>query len=182
MKTLNRLLLVVILLVAAFVVYKMFFLSDKSKTTTYYQTEGKGQGGAEENYDQLLSESTSFISQNKYEEAKEVLQKAVAMNEDDYRAYYQLGLNAFNQIRGKNDDKENRAKCEEAIQSFDKVVEMKSSYANSYALRGVAYEMLGQDEKALENFSYYLELVDENDNSTLTKQVIARYQRLSGER
>lgn len=133
-------------------------------------------------YDQLLMESADLMKENKYEEAKEVLQKAVAMNEDDYRAYYQLGLNAFNQIRGKNDDKENRAKCEEAIQYFDKVVEMKSSYANSYALRGVAYEMLGQDEKALENFSYYLELVDENDNSTLTKQVIARYQRLSGER
>ena len=42
--------------------------------------------------------------------------------------------------------------------------------------------MIGNEEKALENFSYYLELVDENDNSTLTKQVTARYQRLAGAR
>ena len=104
------------------------------------------------------------------------------MNEDDYRAYYQLGLNAFTQIRGGGDEKINRARCEEAIQYFDVVTEKKSSYPNSYALRGVAYEMIGNEEKALENFSYYLELVDENDNSTLTKQVTARYQRLAGAR
>ena len=133
-------------------------------------------------YDQLLAEGTRFMNQNKYEEARDVLQKAVAMNEDDYRAYYQLGLNAFTQIRGGGDEKINRARCEEAVQYFDVVTEKKSSYPNSYALRGVAYEMLGNEEKALENFSYYLELVDENDNSTLTKQVTARYQRLAGAR
>ena len=181
MRTLNKILLVVILLAVAFVVYKLFFLSDKSKATTYYQTEGKGQGGADENYDQLLSESTSFISQNKYEEAKEVLQKAVAMDKEDFRAYYQLGLNAFTQVKGSGDEETNRARCEEAIQYFGKAVEKKSSYPNSYALRGIAYEMLGQDEKAVEDFSIYLELVDENDDSTLTKQVISRYHKLAGE-
>lgn len=133
-------------------------------------------------YDQLLAEGTRYMNQNKYEEARDVLQKAVAMNEDDYRAYYQLGLNAFTQIRGGGDEKINKARCEEAVQYFDVVTEKKSSYPNSYALRGVAYEMLGNEEKALENFSYYLELVDENDNSTLTKQVTARYQRLAGAR
>lgn len=133
-------------------------------------------------YDQLLEEGTFFMNQNKFEQARDVLQKAVAMNEDDFRAYYRLGLNAFTQIRGGGDEKANRAKCEEAIQYFDVVTEKKSSYPNSYALRGVAYEILGNEEKALENFSYYLELVDENDNSTLTKQVTARYQRLAGAR
>ena len=132
-------------------------------------------------YDQLLEEGTRFMNQDKYEEAKEVLQKAVAMNENDYRAYYQLGLIAFNQITGGGGEKVNRAKCEEAIQYFDKVVEMKRSYANSYALRGIAYELLGQNEKALEDFSIYLELVDENDNSTLTKQITSRYYKLAGE-
>ena len=130
-------------------------------------------------YDQLMAEGTLFINQKKYEEAREVLQKAVAMNEDDYRAFYQLGLNAFAQIRGTGDEKINRAKCEEAIQYFDIVVEKKSTYQNSYALRGVVYEMLGRDDKARENFSYYLELVDPKDESNLTKQVLARYQRLA---
>lgn len=133
-------------------------------------------------YDQLLAEGTRFMNQNKYEEARDVLQKAVAMNDDDYRAYYQLGLNAFTQIKGGGDENMNRARCEEAIQYFDVVTEKKGTYPNSYALKGVAYELLGQEEKALENFSYYLELVDENDNSTLTKQVTARYQRLAGAR
>jgi len=130
-------------------------------------------------YDQLLAEGTRFMNQNKYEEARDVLQKAVAMNEDDYRAFYQLGLNAFTQIRGTGDEKINRAKCEEAIQYFDIVVEKKSTYPNSYALRGVAYEMLGREDKARENFSFYLELVDPKDESNLTKQVLARYQRLA---
>ncbi|MBR5946918.1 tetratricopeptide repeat protein [bacterium] len=130
-------------------------------------------------YDQLLAEGTIYMNQNKYVEARDVLQKAVAMNEDDYRAYYQLGLNAFTQIRGGGDENINKARCEEAIQYFDVVIEKKSDFPKSYALRGVAYEMLGQNGKAMEDFSYYLELVDENDNSNLTKQVNARYQRLA---
>ena len=130
-------------------------------------------------YDQLLTEGRSFINQNMYEEAKGVLQRAAAMNNDDYRAYYQLGLNAFSQLSSGENEEKNRAKCEEAIQYFDKAVEKKSSYPNSYALRGVLYEMLGQDDKALKDFSNYLELIDENDSSTLTKQVITRVQRMS---
>ena len=133
-------------------------------------------------YDQLLEEGTFFMNQNKFEQARDVLQKAVAMNEDDFRAYYRLGLNAFTQIKGGGDEKNNRARCEEAIQYFDVVTEKKSSYPNSYALRGVAYEMLGDEAKAMEDFSLYLELVGENDNSTLTTQVTARYQRLAGAR
>ena len=50
MRTLNKILLVVSLLAVAFVVYKIFFPSEKAKATTYYQTQSKGEGSAEETF------------------------------------------------------------------------------------------------------------------------------------
>ena len=130
-------------------------------------------------YDQLISEGTIFIQRRQYQEAREVFQKALAFNEDDHRAYYNLGLIAFGQVNSSKDPEVRKAKCEEAVQFFTDAIERKKNYPNSYALRGISYELLGQNDKALEDFTDYLELADKNDNSMLKKQVTDRYNRMA---
>lgn len=133
-------------------------------------------------YDQLLAEGTRLIGQAKPQEAREALQKALAQNENDYRAYYQIGLCVFMQISGHAGEEINRTKCEEAIQYFGAAIEKKANYANSYGLRGIVYDMLGREEEAMNDFSYYLELVGESDSSPLTKRIAPRYEKLAGAR
>ena len=133
-------------------------------------------------YDQILAEGTKLIGEGKPQEAREALQKAVAMNENDYRAYYQIGLCVFMQISGKAGEAINKAKCEEAIQQFTLAIEKKGNYANSYGLRGIVYDMLGKEEEAMNDFSYYLEIVGMEDNSPLTRRILPRYDKLAGAR
>ncbi|MBR5901393.1 tetratricopeptide repeat protein [bacterium] len=134
-------------------------------------------------YDQLIQEGTTLIQRQNYTEAREVFQKALAMNEDEYRAYYNLGLITFAQYKaGGNSPEENKVKMEEAVQYFTTAIEKKKNYASSYALRGLTYDFLGQKDKAIEDYTSYLELTEDSDDSNFKKHITARYEFLAGAR
>ena len=134
-------------------------------------------------YDQLIQEGSQLIQKQDYASAREVFQKALAMNEDDCRAYYNLGLITFAQFKasGKSAE-ENRGKLEEAVQYFTAAIEKKENYANGYALRGLTYDFLGQKDKAVEDYTSYLEQTEDSDDSNFKKHITERYDFLTGAR
>ena len=143
----------------------------------------KGPGGSEAaeglGYDELINKGTEFLNQNNYKKAEEIYKKALAVDSDNYRAYFLLGLTAFGQISAKKSNAVNIKKCEEAIQYFTGAVERHKNFPNSYALRGVSFELLTKNALAMEDYSRYLELVDENDNSSLKQNIQKRYETLA---
>ncbi|MBR5623424.1 tetratricopeptide repeat protein [bacterium] len=134
-----------------------------------------------ESYDLLIQEGSLLIQREDYAQARKVFQKALAMNEDDCRAYYNLGLIIFAQVRaGLKNGEDNKEKLEEAARYFTSAIERKKDYASSYALRGLCLDFLEQKEKALEDYSNYLELTDDNDESTFKQHIQNRIQSLYG--
>jgi len=131
-------------------------------------------------YDQLITEGVVALQRQQYVEARELLQKALAANEEDHRAYYYLGLVTFSLVKTSEEPAFKLEKCQEAIQFFSNAIERKKNYANSYALRGICYEMTGQLDKAADDYLTYLESVDENEDSSLKRQVNTRYDRMMG--
>ena len=130
------------------------------------------------NYDKLITAAVTALRKQRYAAAEKALLAAVALNKDDHRAYHYLGLNAVGLMSASQDQDEKLEKCKEGVKFFTQSLERRKDYPGSRAMRGICYELLGEDEKALDDYANYLELTDENDNSTLRGNITERYLRL----
>ena len=85
--------------------------------------------------------SKLLLRYSQYEEAEEVLTKAISYDKHNYEAYYYRGC-----------AKANAQKFEAAIVDFEKAVELKPDYADAYFNMGRVYHMQNDDDKACEYY------------------------------
>lgn len=61
---------------------------------------------------------------------------------------------------------------EQAVINYNKAVELDPDFAPVYYERGTAHHHLGQDDLAIKDFEYYLELASEADNKQVVRETI----------
>lgn len=83
--------------------------------------------------------SKLMLRYSKYDEAEEVLTKAIKYDKNNFEAYYYRGCT-----------KVNAKKYKEAVADFEKAVELKPDYADAYFSMGRAYFLLNEEDKACE--------------------------------
>lgn len=83
----------------------------------------------------------------KYEKAKEIFERIINIEPDNYRAHYNLGIAFFNLENLKN-----------AETSFKKALEIKPDYQYCFYNLGLVFEENSQFEEALESYEKALEI------------------------
>lgn len=83
--------------------------------------------------------SKLLLRYSKYDEAIEILTKAIRYDKKNFEAYYYRGC-----------AKTNSMKYDEAIADFQKAVELKSDYADAYFNMGRVYYLMRDEDKACE--------------------------------
>lgn len=85
--------------------------------------------------------SKLLLRYSKYEEAEEVLTKAIRYDKNNFEAYYYRGC-----------AKVNAKKYKDGITDFEKAVEIKPNYADAYFNMGRCYYLLNDQDKACEYY------------------------------
>ena len=85
--------------------------------------------------------SKLLLSYSKFDEAEEILTKAIKYDKGNYEAYYYRGCARFNM-----------REYEEAIADFEQAVALKHDYADAYFNMGRAYYLTHDEDKACENY------------------------------
>ena len=85
--------------------------------------------------------SKLLLRYSKYEEAEEMLTKAIRYNKHNYEAYYYRGCSRIN-----------AQKYKEAIADFETAVALKPDYADAYFNLGRTYYLIHDEDKACENY------------------------------
>ncbi len=83
--------------------------------------------------------SKLLLRYSQYDEAEEVLTKAIRYDKHNCEAYYYRGC-----------ARANVQKCKAAIADFEKAVELKPDYADAYFNMGKMYYMMNDEDKACE--------------------------------
>ena len=82
-----------------------------------------------------------LLRYSKFDEAEEVLTKAIKYDKGNYEAYYYRGCARIN-----------AQKYKEAIADLEKAVELKPDYADAYFNLGRTYYIMRDEDKACENY------------------------------
>ena len=82
-----------------------------------------------------------LLRYSKYDEAEEVLTKAIKYDKGNYEAYYYRGCARIN-----------AKKYDGAIEDLEKAVELKPDYADAYFNLGRTYYIMDNEDKACENY------------------------------
>ena len=82
-----------------------------------------------------------LLRYSKFDEAEEVLTKAIIYDKGNYEAYYYRGCARIN-----------AQKYKEAIADLEKAVELKPDYADAYFNLGRTYYIMRDEDKACENY------------------------------
>ena len=85
--------------------------------------------------------SKLLLRYSKYEEAEEMLTKAIRYNKHNYESYYYRGCSRIN-----------AQKYKEAIADFETAVALKPDYADAYFNLGRTYYLIHDEDKACENY------------------------------
>lgn len=85
--------------------------------------------------------SKLLLSYSKFDEAEEILTKAIKYDKGNYEAYYYRGCARINM-----------REYEEAVADFEKAVELKHDYADAYFNMGRTYYMMHNEDKACESY------------------------------
>ena len=85
--------------------------------------------------------SKLLLRYSQYDEAVEVLTKAIKYDKNNYEAYYYRGCAQVNAKR-----------YEEALTDFEKAVELKPDYADAYFNMGRTYYLQQNEDKACEYY------------------------------
>ena len=85
--------------------------------------------------------SKQLLRYSEYKKAEETLTEAIKYDKNNYEAYYYRGC-----------AKVNAMKYDEAIEDFEKAVELKPDYADAYFNLGRTYYMKHDEDKACENY------------------------------
>lgn len=85
--------------------------------------------------------SKLLLSYSRFDEAEEILTKAIKYDKGNYEAYYYRGCARINM-----------REYEEAIADFEKAVELKHDYADAYFNMGRTYYMMHNEDKACESY------------------------------
>jgi len=88
-----------------------------------------------------------LIGEGRYEEALQVVDKALERNPDDANAWYLMGM-ALGRL----------GRYEEALQAYDKVLELNPDDEHAWGAKGIALIELGRSEEALQAYNKALEL------------------------
>ena len=78
---------------------------------------------------------------SEYEKAEEALTKAIKYDKNNYEAYYLRGC-----------ARSNAKKYNDAIEDFEKSIELKHDYADAYFNMGLTYFLMHEEDKACENY------------------------------
>ena len=90
--------------------------------------------------------SELMLRYGKYQESEEALTKAIKYDKSNYEAYYYRGC-----------AKVNAKKYKEALEDFQKAIDLKSDYADAYFNMGRTYYLMNDADKACE----YYKLADQ---------------------
>lgn len=82
-----------------------------------------------------------LLRYSEFDEAEEVLTKAIRYDKGNFEAYYYRGCARIN-----------AQKYEDAIADFEKAVALKPDYADAYFNLGRTYYIVNNEEKACENY------------------------------
>jgi len=129
-------------------------LLQKEEVTMYTVEEALQKAIANDPHAQAIdafNKAAEFINTKKYDEALELLNKAVSLDDTIYQVYYYLGFVYYEQ-----------GKYPEAIQNLLKVVELNPDHGQTYRLLAAAYEKAG-DKKESEK---YTKLAQEKGDKT----------------
>jgi tetratricopeptide (TPR) repeat protein len=82
-----------------------------------------------------------LLRYSKFDEAEEILTKAIKYDKNNYEAYYYRGCARIN-----------ARKYKEAIADLERAVELKPDYADAYFNLGRTYYMMHDEDMACENY------------------------------
>lgn len=82
-----------------------------------------------------------LLRYSQFEEAEEVLTKAIRYDKSNFEAYYYRGCAKVNAL-----------KYREAILDFEKAIELKPDYADAYFNLGKTYYLMDDEDKACEYY------------------------------
>lgn len=85
--------------------------------------------------------SKQLLRYSEFKKAEETLTKAIKYDKNNHEAYYYRGCARVN-----------ATKYDEAIEDFEKAVELKPDYADAYFNLGRTYYMKHDEDKACENY------------------------------
>lgn len=85
--------------------------------------------------------SKQLLRYSDFKKAEETLTQAIKYDKNNFEAYYYRGC-----------AKVNAMKYSEAIEDFEKAIELKPDYADAYFNLGRTYYLIHKEDKACENF------------------------------
>lgn len=108
----------------------------------------------------LNSSAANYMAQGKFEEAKNLLERAIAKDSNYFQAYFNLGL-----TRLKLNEIEN------AIIAFNKVESIQSDYFEATYYKGICFQKKGDYNQSIIEFTKTLE-INKNHNESLLQRAI----------
>lgn len=110
-----------------------------------------------ESYEALYGKALHLQNTGRTEEAKELYEHMMSLNEENVLAWYNMGYVLL----------ELEKEPEKAIPYFERVVEINPQYVDAIYNLGLSYEKIGQPETAIEHYSEALELDPQYDLAAL---------------
>jgi tetratricopeptide (TPR) repeat protein len=111
-----------------------------------------GEGVIELDYQELVDRADQFFAEELYTEAIEYYRLAIKIKEDDYNSWKQIGRSFLYENN------------EEALKSFDELIELNPEYHEAWNGRGNALNDMGRYKDALESYDRVIKLNPEYHN------------------
>lgn len=105
-----------------------------------------------------VREANVLLYQSRFDEARELFEKATNLDPENPEAWYGLGLTWMN-----------RQRYEKAIEHFSHAIELKQDYTDAFYNRGQAWFYMGELYKACDNWTKAWELGKPNMEDKLKK-------------
>lgn len=109
--------------------------------------------------------------------AIEAYQQALELNPDDAEVVYNLGATYLQQALATGQPK--KTDLDKALTQLERAIEMQPELPHPYYALGAAYQYLGEQELAIQNFEKFLEL-DDGSDTTATSTAQQNLQQLKG--
>jgi len=115
----------------------------------------------------------AYYQKGNLEAAIDNYQHALDLSPDDAEVAYNLGAAYLQQALAAGNGSPDPAKLDQAIAQIEQAIQLNIELPHPYYALGAAYQILGQNEQAIQNFEKFLELDDGSDAmATSTAQQI----------